>query len=194
MVLRSADPVASVEWWTRNFGLEPLRVRHLRLQRCSCDSSKLHPSLPLRPGNITPPPPRQIHQQVSDYQAGKVPFPSVRVSGSFLIDFAGKEMAKLAAATNRPDKPDDTAAAAASTTTPPAVAPAAGQLDHLCLCLEDGLDMEEVAARLDAAGVPPLQQFDGKVVGRFGARGSAKSVYVRTPEGATLELRSYPDA
>jgi len=90
---------------------------------------------------------------------------------------------------------NSTSAAASATAgppTPPAVQPASGQLDHLCLCLKDGLDMQRVAADLAAAGAAPVQQFDGTVVTRFGARGVAQSVYVRTPEGANLELRSYP--
>ncbi|GBG00191.1 hypothetical protein Rsub_13008 [Raphidocelis subcapitata] len=148
IVVRSPDPAASTAWWSRMFGLEPLRL--------------------------------------AEYQAGAAPFPSVRVTPSFIIDFAGREMAALAAPKAA------AAAAAAAPPEPPRLEPASGQLDHLCLSLDDGADMAAVAAALSEAGAPPLQQFDGTVVRRFGARGGALSVYVRTPEGVTLELRSYP--
>jgi catechol 2,3-dioxygenase-like lactoylglutathione lyase family enzyme len=130
------------------------------------------------------------------YRAGKAPFPSVRVTPSFIIDFAGKEMAALAARTPAAGgggaAGSSNAAGGGAGAAVAALAPASGQLDHVCLSLEDGLDMDAVAADLAAAGAPPLPQFDGTVVTRFGARGVARSVYVRTPEGVTLELRSYP--
>lgn len=163
----------------------PLRLPPPSLALCT--SQTLHPShstpkihLAHATQTQSMPPALTLHLplKVQEYQAGKAPFPSVRVSGSFIIDFAGKEMAALAGASGEDGS----------------FPPASGQLDHLCLCLEDGLDMEDVGRRLEAAGVPPLKQFDGYVVSRFGARGTAKSVYVRTPEGATLELRTYPDA
>ncbi|KAI8466757.1 MAG: hypothetical protein J3K34DRAFT_472317 [Monoraphidium minutum] len=160
VVLRSTDPVASVEWWARVVGAEPLRV--------------------------------------DEYRAGKAPFPSARISPSFLIDFAGPEMAKLTGTGTGggggegEDAPAESGGAGGEGAPLAAAPPAAGQLDHVCLCLADGADMAAAAAALSAAGAPPLAQFDGTVVSRFGARGVAQSVYVRTPEGATLELRSYP--
>lgn len=41
------------------------------------------------------------------------------------------------------------------------------------------------------AGVPVRLQFDGVVVQRFGAQGSARSIYVADPDGFVVELRSY---
>jgi catechol 2,3-dioxygenase-like lactoylglutathione lyase family enzyme len=149
--------------------------------------------------DLTPTPflrPSHSHQ-LDEYRAGKAPFPSVRLTPSFIIDFAGKEMAALAAkGPAAPAAPAAPPAAAsqqqAEPVAAPPLAPASGQLDHVCLALADGVDMEAAAAELVAAGAPPMPQFDGTVVTRFGARGAARSVYVRTPEGATLELRSYP--
>ncbi|NBE82425.1 VOC family protein [Micromonospora rubida] len=57
-------------------------------------------------------------------------------------------------------------------------------VDHFCL----------VVAPLDWAGVieaGALDVVEGPV-GRFGARGSATSVYVRDPDGNVVELRWYP--
>lgn len=136
--------------------------------------------------------------QLAEYRAGKAPFPSVRVSPGFIIDFAGKELAALAGKADPGEATADgggSGSGGAGGAGGLAAAPvASGQLDHVCLCLEDGADMDAAAARLAAAGAPPRPQFDGTVVQRFGARGGAKSVYIETPEGVTLELRSYPSA
>ncbi|MFJ4683972.1 VOC family protein [Streptomyces sp. NPDC091377] len=58
-------------------------------------------------------------------------------------------------------------------------------VDHICLVV-DPLDWQEVIA----TGV--LDVLEGPVR-RFGARGEATSVYVRDPDGNTVELRWYPD-
>ncbi|MGW5486171.1 VOC family protein [Streptosporangium sandarakinum] len=57
-------------------------------------------------------------------------------------------------------------------------------VDHICLVV-DPLDWQEV---IDS-GV--LTVLEGPVT-RFGARGDAQSVYVRDPDGNTVELRWYP--
>ncbi|MER5887671.1 VOC family protein [Streptomyces sp. NPDC001941] len=57
-------------------------------------------------------------------------------------------------------------------------------VDHICLVV-DPLDWQEVVD----SGV--FDVVEGPV-SRFGARGSAQSVYVRDPEGNTVELRWYP--
>ncbi|WBB66534.1 VOC family protein [Micromonospora sp. WMMD812] len=57
-------------------------------------------------------------------------------------------------------------------------------VDHFCL----------VVAPLDWAAVVDSGRFtvlEGPV-GRFGARGSATSIYVRDPDGNSVELRWYP--
>ena len=66
-------------------------------------------------------------------------------------------------------------------------APRSGQnVDHVCLVVEP-TDLEALArsGRFDVVG-------DGPVGGLFGARGLATSLYVRDPDGNTIELRCYP--
>ncbi|MFF0184665.1 VOC family protein [Streptomyces sp. NPDC005244] len=57
-------------------------------------------------------------------------------------------------------------------------------VDHICLTVEP-LDWDEVVA----SGT--FTVLDGPVP-RFGARGTATSLYVRDPDGNTVELRWYP--
>jgi catechol 2,3-dioxygenase-like lactoylglutathione lyase family enzyme len=58
-------------------------------------------------------------------------------------------------------------------------------VDHLCLVLEPtDLGVLAASGRFDVVG-------DGPVGGLFGARGYATSLYVRDPDGNTVELRSY---
>jgi catechol 2,3-dioxygenase-like lactoylglutathione lyase family enzyme len=58
-------------------------------------------------------------------------------------------------------------------------------VDHLCLVIEPA-DLAALAAtgRFEVVG-------DGPAGGLFGARGFAASLYVRDPDGNTVELRSY---
>jgi catechol 2,3-dioxygenase-like lactoylglutathione lyase family enzyme len=58
-------------------------------------------------------------------------------------------------------------------------------VDHLCLVIEPA-DLAALAAsgRFDVVGGGPTD-------GLFGARGFAASLYVRDPDGNTVELRSY---
>ncbi|MER5379148.1 VOC family protein [Streptomyces sp. NPDC002688] len=57
-------------------------------------------------------------------------------------------------------------------------------VDHICLTVEP-LDWDEVIA---SGSFTVLQG----PVARFGARGTATSVYVQDPDGNTVELRWYP--
>ncbi len=56
-------------------------------------------------------------------------------------------------------------------------------LDHVCLVV-DPVDIDAIAAddRFDRISDP---------VPRWGARGDGRSIYVRDPDGNTVELRSY---
>jgi len=58
-----------------------------------------------------------------------------------------------------------------------------GNVDHFCLVV-DPLDWQEV---IDSGRLTVLEG----PVPRFGARGSATSIYVRDPDGNTVELRYY---
>lgn len=56
-------------------------------------------------------------------------------------------------------------------------------LDHFCLRV-DPFDGEGIRAFLAAHGLEP-----GEVARRFGAQGEGPSIYVRDPEGNTVELK-----
>jgi catechol 2,3-dioxygenase-like lactoylglutathione lyase family enzyme len=149
IVLRVADPVASVQWYSSKLGLQAVRLQ--------------------------------------EYRDGKVPFPSVRVSSTFLIDFMKQKPADA-----QHDVQTGAAAAPPSsgTKTSSSGGTAAANLDHLCLVV-GGDDIEVVKQQLEAVGVQAEQQFDGVVVKRFGAQGNALSIYVRDPDSNVVELRTY---
>ena len=91
--------------------------------------------------------------RVDEWRAGEVPFPSVRLSASSIIDFVGGVRT--------------------------------GQnVDHLCIEV-DSTDLDAVArsGRFEVIGGPAEV---------FGARGIGTGLYVRDPDGNTVELRSYP--
>jgi catechol 2,3-dioxygenase-like lactoylglutathione lyase family enzyme len=92
-------------------------------------------------------------EQVAEWRAGQVPFPSVRVNASTIIDIVGKPRGE-------------------------------SNVDHFCLVVEP-LDWQEV---IDSGELTVLEG----PVPRSGARGRANSVYVRDPDGNTIELRWYP--
>lgn len=56
-----------------------------------------------------------------------------------------------------------------------------GHLDHICFVVS-AADRERLAAELEVVDEGP----------RFGARGMGDSIYVRDPDGLTVEFRSYP--
>ncbi|MGE0877679.1 MAG: VOC family protein [Acidimicrobiia bacterium] len=58
-----------------------------------------------------------------------------------------------------------------------------GHLDHICFVVS-----EDDLAAVKAAGELVIED-EGR---RFGARGIANSIYVRDPDGLTVELRAYP--
>jgi len=58
-----------------------------------------------------------------------------------------------------------------------------GRLDHLCL----EVDPTDLSALAEAQG---LEVLEGPVP-RFGAQGTGTSIYVRDPDGLTVELRHY---
>jgi catechol 2,3-dioxygenase-like lactoylglutathione lyase family enzyme len=91
--------------------------------------------------------------RVDEWRRGEVPFASVRVDDTTIIDLLEGR--------------------------------ASGQnLDHLALVVDE-VDLDELATsgRFDVVTGP---------VGRWGARGEGRSVYVRDPDGHVVELRTYP--
>lgn len=59
-------------------------------------------------------------------------------------------------------------------------------LDHFCFRLEP-FDEAEIRRQLEAAGVPA-----GETATRYGAEGLGPSIYIRDPEGNTVELKGPP--
>jgi catechol 2,3-dioxygenase-like lactoylglutathione lyase family enzyme len=96
--------------------------------------------------------------RVDEWRAGTAPFPSVRVSGTTIIDLV--------------ERPEDT--------------PPGSDIDHFCLVVEP-LDWQEQLAAEEFT----VLRGPGE---RFGAQGNAQSIYVRDPDGNTVELRWYPAA
>ncbi|MFD9067860.1 VOC family protein [Kitasatospora purpeofusca] len=91
--------------------------------------------------------------RVDEWRAGKVSFPSLRVTPETIIDLMSRPRGE-------------------------------SNVDHICLTV-DPLDWQQV---IDT-GV--FKVLEGPVP-RYGARGSATSVYVQDPDGNTVELRWYP--
>ncbi|GAA2723627.1 MULTISPECIES: VOC family protein [Streptomyces] len=91
--------------------------------------------------------------RVDEWRAGTVPFPSVRVTPTTIIDLVEGPRGE-------------------------------SNVDHLCLVVEP-LDWQTVidSGTFDVVRGPSTN---------FGARGNAESLYVRDPDGNTVELRWYP--
>ncbi len=100
-------------------------------------------------------------ERLEEWRRGDVPFPSVRITPTTIIDVFPAAMAQ-----------DE--------------APPAGprNLDHLCLVIEP-VDLDELACS------GRVEVVSGPTDGLFGAQGYARSLYVRDPDGNTVELRSY---
>ncbi|TKA03002.1 VOC family protein [Actinacidiphila oryziradicis] len=94
--------------------------------------------------------------RVEEWRAGKVSFPSVRVSPTTIIDLVEGARGESGES----------------------------NVDHICLVVEP-LDWQEVVD----SDVFTVVDGPGP---RFGARGSAQSLYVLDPDGNTVELRWYP--
>ncbi|MEU7651343.1 VOC family protein [Micromonospora taraxaci] len=101
--------------------------------------------------------------RVDEWRAGRVPFPSVRVSAGCIIDLVRGDL-------DRGDLPHGDRQGT--------------NVDHFCLVVAP-LDWEQVVE----SGV--FTVLTGPV-DRFGARGSATSIYVSDPDGNVVELRWYP--
>lgn len=104
--------------------------------------------------------------RVEEFRAGKVGFPSVRITGETIIDLSPLKSAEGQAA----------------------AAPEARRenLNHFCL-VTDTTDLVAVRDELAAAGFPAHQG----PVDRWGAHGTALSIYLKDPDGNTVEIRTY---
>jgi catechol 2,3-dioxygenase-like lactoylglutathione lyase family enzyme len=100
-------------------------------------------------------------ERYEQWRRGDAPFPSVRLSPTLLIDVF-------------PGGAEDV-----GQTTP-------RNLHHFCLAV-DSDDLHATAERLRAQGVA----VDSDVVVRWGALGDGDSIYVRDPDGNSIELKRY---
>jgi catechol 2,3-dioxygenase-like lactoylglutathione lyase family enzyme len=91
--------------------------------------------------------------RLTEWEAGEVLFPSVRLNDATIIDLFEVERT----GTN---------------------------VDHVCIVVE-GADLAEVADSGDFEVLGPPAQL-------FGARGTGTGLYVKDPDGNTVELRTYP--
>jgi catechol 2,3-dioxygenase-like lactoylglutathione lyase family enzyme len=55
-------------------------------------------------------------------------------------------------------------------------------VDHICLVVSDDVDALAASGRFEVVDGPDV---------RWGAQGDARAVYVRDPDGNTIELRNY---
>jgi len=103
-------------------------------------------------------------ERLEEYRAGKVPFPSVRLSRDTVIDLFPEKMwqGTVPAEVCRPN------------------------LNHFCLAT-DQANWDRLRARLHDHGIP----IDDGPVKRWGAHGTGISIYCRDPEGNVIELRYY---
>ena len=107
--------------------------------------------------------------RVTDFAAGKAPFPSVRLNDETILDLAPK-------------------AGADRMTMLPGAADSAGHpVNHICLALPRD-DFDALRTRLEAHSVPVSEIFHDS----YGARGAApRSFYFRDPDGNVFEVRHY---
>ncbi|MDH3683165.1 MAG: VOC family protein [Acidimicrobiia bacterium] len=102
--------------------------------------------------------------RVDEWRRGDVPFPSVRIDATTIIDLFPAD--RFPPADGKP------------------VDPASGSLDHFCVTIEP-TDLHALAGSGDVDVVRGPQDR------LFGAQGYATSLYVADPDGNTVELRSY---
>ena len=110
-------------------------------------------------------------ERLDDWRAGKVPFPSVRLSADTLVDIF-----------QMPQGMADTLDLR--------------QLDHYCIVVEP-TDLDQVKEQLEELGVEmaPANPFNLSEIGgpftRWGAHGNGLSLYVYDPDHNIVELRYY---
>ena len=100
-------------------------------------------------------------ERLTEFRAGSVPFPSVRIDEGTIIDLLPVSSGHLGAA------------------------PAQNQ-DHFCLVIKS-TDLEKLKESLEKADVNVVT---GPAT-RWGARGNATSIYIKDPDDNIIELRHY---
>ena len=103
-------------------------------------------------------------ERVEEYRAGAVPFPSVRLNASTIIDLFPRQLWPANGATGQRQ----------------------GNLNHFCISLSRET-WQELVQRL-AANRIAIEQGP---VARWGAHGTGTSIYFRDPEGNLIEARHY---
>ncbi|MFI6010572.1 VOC family protein [Streptomyces sp. NPDC051243] len=107
--------------------------------------------------------------RLSEYSAGAVPFPSVRLNEETILDLMPLAMAER------------------MTMLPGAADSAGHPVNHVCLALP-GDELDALRARLEERGAPVSDISHDS----FGARGKAeRSFYFRDPDGNVFEARHY---
>ena len=147
-------------------------------------------------------------ERLAEWERGEVPFVSLRLDATTVIDLVESGAGGVGSAA--PDAPGAFAASSAQASSAQASsaqassaqassaqvcsaqassAPTASarNLDHLCLVLEEGTDLDALVSsgRFDVVAGPRRL---------WGARGWGEGVYVRDPDGTVVELRVYPSA
>jgi len=92
-------------------------------------------------------------ERVEEWERGEVFFPSVRIDATTVIDLLQNRRGST------------------------------GNVDHLCLVVDDDVDALAASGGFDVVDGPDE---------RWGAQGVARALYVRDPDGNVVELRRYP--
>ncbi len=104
-------------------------------------------------------------ERVEQWRLGRVPFPSVRIDATTLIDLVAQRSTPASGTVGNVGN--------------------VGNLDHLCLVVASDTDLTALAAS------GRVRVVDGPAI-RWGAQGNATSLYVSDPDGTVVELRAYP--
>jgi extradiol dioxygenase family protein len=103
-------------------------------------------------------------ERLEEYNAGDVPFPSVRLNSNTIIDLFPKKMWQKSARAEQGGK----------------------NLNHFCIALGKGT-WQDLLERLKANNVT----IEEGPVPRWGALGTGTSIYFQDPEGNRIEARYY---
>ena len=103
-------------------------------------------------------------ERLEEYNAGDVPFPSVRLNSNTIIDLFPKKMWQISARTGQGRE----------------------NLNHFCIALSKET-WENLLERLLANNV----DIEEGPTSRWGAHGTGTSIYFRDPEGNLIEARYY---